>query len=412
MTQTSFSLELQPCLRGEEIAKQGPYPKYLSQFRALISAPPDIYAALYLTTLYRFMELCQSLPLASPLKNQTAPSEAYGLLNQAFSVAVAALKIRRGRVMPQHSDSEKIAEQEPRWTYALLTTVLFCSLPAEGFTDYPIGLYKNGQERLGTWHPLTGSLYAPQTFYKIEKNEAFGQAIDGNLLRAAWVGRLIPSIAIRWLADFDDVFSIWWEAVTGSSVNPEQNSLCQYFREAAQKLGLVLEEKKQTSLTLTSLTHTPSENTLAQSAAPSTLENAASPGRTPLNSALKTSQSAEKQAFIRLTQWLNAHGGGDSDSTDLPFLRVKTGVLIEESDLQRVISQYTMYASVDALLTLLVEFLVPDKQSLRVRYRSIQVESREIRRGVVLAEAHLSEKLKQLPMCQDFIPDYSSFHSR
>jgi hypothetical protein len=175
---------------------------------------------------------------------------------------------------------------------------------------------------------------------------------------------------------------------------------------------LALEEKKQTSLTPTSQTHTPSENTLAQSAAPSTLENAVSPGRTPISSALKTPPSAEKQALIRLTQWLNVHGGGDSDSTNQPFLRVKTGVLIEESDLQRVISQYTMYASVDALLTLLAEFLVPDKQSLKVRYRSIQVESREIRRGVVLAEAYLSEKLKQLPMCQDFIPDYSSFHSR
>ena len=190
------------------------------------------------------MELCQSLPLASPLKNQTTPSTAYGLLHQAFSVAVAALKIRRGRVMPQHSDSEKIAEQEPRWTYALLTTVLFCSLPAEGFTDYPIGLYKNGQERLGTWHPLTGSLYEPQTFYKIE-NETFGQAVDGTLLRAAWVGRLIPSIAIRWLADFDEVFSVWWEAVTGSSVNLEQNPLFQYFREAFQNLGLALEEKNR-----------------------------------------------------------------------------------------------------------------------------------------------------------------------
>ena len=147
MTQASFPSELQPCLRGEEIVKQGPFSNYLSQFRALISAPPDTYADLYLTTLYRFMELCQSLPLVSPLKNQTTPSATYGLLNQAFSVAVAALKIRRGRVMPQHSDSEKIAEQEPRWTYALLTTVLFCSLPAEGFTDYRVGLYKSGQER-------------------------------------------------------------------------------------------------------------------------------------------------------------------------------------------------------------------------------------------------------------------------
>jgi Putative helicase len=404
MTSASLSPDLHACLRGEEIAQHGPFPAFLSQFRALISAPPDTYADLYLTTFYRFMELCQSLPVSAPLKNQTTSSTEYSLLSRAFSLAIAALKIRRGRLIPQHSDSEKIAEQEPRWTYALLITILFYSIPMDELAHYRVGLYKNGQQWLGAWHPLTGSLYEPETFFKIEP-EKLSQPVDCTLLRAAWVGRLIPAVAIRWLADSDEVFPVWWEAITSISFCLERNPLCQYFHEAAKNLGVEIEEKKQTNI--------PTEDRPVHPAVPTTSENTAALLKEPLPSAVKTPLSAEKQALIRLTQWLNAHSG-DLEATDNLFIRIKQGLLITEESLQRLISQYTMYASVEAFLKLLAEFLIPDKQrqSMKVSYRSIHFESREIRRGVVLAETHLSEPLKQLPSCQNFIPDYSSLHSR
>jgi Putative helicase len=404
MTPASLSPDLHACLRGEEIAQYGPFPAFLSQFRALISAPPDTYADLYLTTLYRFMELCQSLPVAWPLNNQTTGSTRYGLLNRAFSLAIAALKIRRGRLMPQHSDSEKIAEQEPRWTYALLTAILFYAIPMNELAHYQVGLYKSGQQWLGAWHPLTGSLYESETFFKIEP-EKLSQPIDYTLLRAAWVGRLIPAVAVRWLADSDEVFPVWWEAITSISRCLERNPLCQYFREAAKKLGVDVEEKKQGGI--------PPDNTPTHPAASSASENTASLLKTHNTAAAKTPLSAEKQALIRLIQWLNARSA-DLEAADTLFIRVTQGLLITEESLQRIISQYTMYASVEAFLKLLAEFLIPDqqKQSLQVSYRSIHFESREIRRGVVLAEAHLSEPLKQLPPCPDFIPDYSSLHSR
>ena len=96
------------------------------------------------TTLYRFMELCQALPLVAPARKirlAVGKASPYSLVNQAFSLAVAALKMRRGWLMSScDSDSEKIAQQEPRWTYALLTAGIISRHPGGLATAYTVGL--------------------------------------------------------------------------------------------------------------------------------------------------------------------------------------------------------------------------------------------------------------------------------
>ena len=130
------------------------------ELKSLISAPVHVYSALYETTLFRLMEFCQAMPQDM---NQPKP---YSLLMTALENAVAALKIRRGKMLPRHSNSETIAEQEPLWTYAVFTASLWAQLPNLQ-TDRTVELYKNEQEKIGRWHPLAGNLYEPNTFYKI-----------------------------------------------------------------------------------------------------------------------------------------------------------------------------------------------------------------------------------------------------
>lgn len=393
------SLELQPCLSGEALAKRQPCLYYLSQIRSVVSAPPDTYAELYLATLYRFMELCQALPRTFPLDNQTTASKPFTLIHRALLFATATLQMRQGWLMPRHSDSEKIAAQDARWTYALLTAGLFRSIPEDWQSNYTIGLYKNEEERLGTWHPLTGNLYEPQTFYKIEK-EPLSDPVHHSSLLTAWTGRLIPSVAIRWLADSSAVFIVWWEAMTQSPIHGD-NPLGQHLQSVASELGIPwgiqsLAASRSESVSVNASTEVTSSHPIASPLVEAVTQVISSES-TP------SMPSPARQALIRLLQWLEARKK-DSE-TGRFYLRVKNGLFIDETSLQLLIGQYTMYASVEIFLKALAEFLVTEKKSLIVYYRPIHFESREIRRGVVLAESFLSEEFKRLPVNGNFTPD-------
>lgn len=398
--------QLWPCQRGEIMAQQAPWQLYLKQLRSLISAPPDTYSELYLGTLYRFMELCQALPV---VLNPPDLLEPYGLIQRAFSLAVAVLQVRRGQMLPSHSDSEKIAAQEAQWTYALLTVALFRAIPAHWQTAYRVGLYKNEQERLGTWHPLTGSLAELKTFYRIEveKEESPSIEVDTSLLMTAWIGRLIPFQALRWLANSAPVFSVWWEAISQSSLLPDNNPLVKAIHEVAEKLGIILTKSLVVVASTPASTSSPeraieieipvkSQQPIIPTAPAIPISTIPTPASPP---------SASRQALTRLSQWLDARA---ADPEDRPFLRIEKGLFIFEDALQRMMGQYTYYTSREALIQLLTEFLVQENGSFKVRYRSLNVERREIKQGVILAEIYLKDWLKALPICKDFSLDYSS----
>ena len=291
------------------------------------------------------------------------------------------------------SDSEKIAQQEALWTYALLTAVLFRAIPADWQIAYTVGLYQNEEKRLGTWHPVTGSLYEPQTFYKIESSpdKVSPFAMDHSALLTTWTGRLIPSIALRWLGN-SEVFLVWWEALTHPTVNT-QNVLFKYLRQVAGKLGISLAES---SVPL------PTQPSSVSTAAQEAQSSAMTP--TPMKpSTAKTPASPAQQALTRLNQWLSTQLELAAEAR--PFIRVESGLFIDETGLQRMIGQYAMYASVEGLLKSLTEFLITEEDSVMTRYRSIHFESREMRTGIVLATIHLSDDFKTLRVDKQFTPD-------
>ena len=85
--------------------------------------------------------------------------------------------------------------------------------------------------------------------------------------------------------------------------------------------------------------------------------------------------------------------------------------LFIEYPFQRFIDQDSRYDSLEALLKKLEAYFVSENASLIVHYRAVQYEKRDIRRGVVWAENYLSDVFQQLPLSQNFIPDYSSARS-
>lgn len=403
MNAVSFA-QLWPCQPGEVLAKQAPCHALLKQLRALISAPSNTYAELYLPTLYRFMELCQALPYTASSQPPTA-LEPYSLIQRAFSLAVGVLQCRRGQMMPSHSDSEQIAAQEPLWTYALLTIALFYAIPAHWQTAYTVALYKNEQERLGIWHPLMGSLYEPNTFYRLENHELPPPPVDVSSLMAAWVGRIIPAVALRWFADSPAVFAVWWEAISHRALSAEHHSLIKEINAVAEKLGMVLIDPIKVQPSLEPAVQITPE-TVVKAAPDSSPSVIPAPPLVKINSPPSSSPpSPAKQALIRLNQWLEAQG---PESGQKFFMRVEKGLLIYEEGLYRMMAQYSHYASLEALITFLAEFLVRHQECCLVRYRAVNVQTREIRQGIVLAEIHLKDWLRALPRCADFALDYSS----
>lgn len=218
--------ELHPCQPGHIIAKKDTIQPYFKQIKQLISAPQDIYEELYLATLHRFCELCQSMPFS--IQEPLLP---YSLITQQLELTIAALKLRRGKMLPPNADSETIAAQEPLWTYAIFTTCLFTQIERIQ-ADRTIMLYKSEQEQLGVWHPLAGTLFEPDTYYTVlAKSPEI--MVQPNLFKATLIGKMIPSVALRWLTAAHSIFTVWQEALTEE--NPG-NLLSTLSTKAAEKI--------------------------------------------------------------------------------------------------------------------------------------------------------------------------------
>src|SRR5262249_13550338 len=86
---------------------------------------------------------------------------------------------------------------------------------------------------LGTWHPLAGSMYEPDTHYLLLA-QPHHVNIHTRELSAALIGKILPSVALRWLADSPDVFAVWWEAIVQEK---KDNILTQLIQTAAERIN-------------------------------------------------------------------------------------------------------------------------------------------------------------------------------
>ncbi len=230
------SLELQPCLSGDNIARQPRIKPFLVELKSLVSAPPDIYQQLYFATFTAFAEFCQSMPF------DLQQPEPYSLLQRQLELAITALKLRRGCMLPQNSESESIAKQEPVWTYAVFTACLLTGLDRLQ-ADRAVGLYLNANEKIGEWSALAGNLYEPKTYYTVNPSTNC-HLISSPCFFAFIAGRIIPSCAMRWLAVRPEVFQSWWQTITRDTLAEKPDGLLCLIQQAAEKINYRLTDEK------------------------------------------------------------------------------------------------------------------------------------------------------------------------
>lgn len=378
---TSFFQQLWPCLKGEEIAKCPELQSICQELKSLISAPAELYATLYETTLFRFMEFCQAMPQDM---NQPKP---YSLLTNALETAVVALKVRRGTMLPRHSNSETIAEQEPLWTYAIFTASLWVQLP-DLQSDRTIELYKNEQEKIGTWHPLAGNLYEPQTFYNVLP-EPHLIIVDSTICLVGGLGRIIPAVAYRWLTSDKKMWSSWWEVMTHSIST--HNELAQIIQKA-------LPQNKLTNAEKISVIDTRNQPIRTHSIANETVVEKKSK-QSESEAPLKLEPSSEEMNVLTdIQEWILYHcsATGKLNGKKL-FARIPSGLLIRESSLKTFIKGNSEYKSVDVVLKLLEYFLKQESQSVIVNYPFIHDDQEKMIPGIILKIEYLCESLKDYP---------------
>lgn len=381
-------VDLQPCLSGERIAEKKELKNYVMLLKQLISAPNDVYETLYLATLYRFMEFCQALPL-------DAEGEPYGLVKWHLELTTTALKLRRGKMLPVNSDSETIAEQEPLWTYALFVAGLLVNYQHwEG--SHCIELYKNANERLGIWHPMTGSLYESGAHYKLLSSPHPLQ-INTQLSQAMVIGRIVPAVGLRWLSSYAAVFSVWLDTIQRSIHSEQNNPLMQLLHQAASTVGFPAAHVD----TVKNTVHNTAETTHDHLSA-SVDTKGSSPALVDAN---------PPSLLDVLNDWLViSRDKLPADGKSIHCLRIAGGLLITVEALTAFLSEHSFPISVESLVALLkISFFgheSSDKNKLLpLCYRSSHIEKRQIIKGFMLKETHLNAALKTLPIQTDFILD-------
>lgn len=355
--------ELKLCLPGEAIARQPLIRPLLLQLKSLVSAPPDIYQQLYLATFTAFAEFCQAMPF------DVQQPEPYSLLQRQLELAITALKLRRGRMLPQNSESESIAEQEPLWTYVVFTACLFTGL-ARLQEDRRVALYVNANEKIGQWSVLAGNLYEQKTHYSVGTQPS-RKLIDSSCYMAFLAGRIIPAYAMRWLASYPEVFISWWQAIALGVQVEKADGLILLIKQAAEKIDYPLsyEEVIETEK-------------------------------------LADLSSSNNQALEDISSWLQqqCEENGCDPERDL-LLRIPGGLFIASERIAHFLACNPKYGSQDCLLQNLEDYLLKENNSMIHRYRPDRFEKRLILEGIILKECALPPVVKKLPYQSSFVSE-------
>jgi integrating conjugative element relaxase (TIGR03760 family) len=164
----------------------------------------------YLGVLRRFAAWAQQLP-ASEAHHHAYPG---GLLDHGLEVAVAALRLRQGALLPPGAPPEEAVLKKDLWTYAVFTLALLHDA-AKPATDHTVTVF--GEDSTSwPWNPWVGSLCddPKARWYRIDfrRQREYRTHQRAGLLLAP---RLVGAEGLAWLASDPAVFSAWLAYATG-----------------------------------------------------------------------------------------------------------------------------------------------------------------------------------------------------
>lgn len=360
--------EFYPYLSGDDVINN--VGKELTQkIRDVVSTTKEVYQDVYLNTLYRFSEFCQAMP-----ENQNASS--YSLLTHQLKLAIVALKIRRGLLLPKEGSAEEIAKQDPQWTYAIFSASLFYQLD-QIQRDRQIHGYDAQKNLVGTWQPLESNRFRPNHYYAIEWKSLESTSVSS--LLSILASNIIPKDVITWISTNTSLSKIWWDSVTNPQI---ENPIITIIQQVEKCLA--------------------PENGKPQDIHQSVGVNN---DQTSKGDAVRDNDLEANSPLSLLFNFLSEVD--HSNSTKHHCLRVESGLLITSLIISQFLQTYAIHFSSEAdFIKKIRDKLIYNLEQYQFSYRPKTFEDRRILEGIVIKEEHLPEDWKQKPIDTDFIPTF------
>lgn len=153
-----------------------------------------------------FARFVQLLP-ASEAHHHAGPG---GLLDHSLEVAVAALKTRRGLLLPSGASPEAMSHVADGWTYAVFTAALLHDI-GKVVTQQRVTL--SGSSASAVWLPWHGAMPLQQRYqltFNRDRRYAMHKRVNSVLVQ-----HVLSHTAMAWLASNTEILHTWLACLSG-----------------------------------------------------------------------------------------------------------------------------------------------------------------------------------------------------
>lgn len=181
----------------------------LDPIRSLIGVPDTHWDRLYRPMFEAFAGFVQQLP-ASESHHHAGTG---GLLRHSLEVALEAMKLRRGALLPSGATAEALSRLQDVWTYACVSAALLHDV-GKPLADQQITMFSVNHTPLGQWRPTDGPMGQLAKYYRIEfiaKRKYQRHERLTPLL--AW--HIVPAEGLRWLSSEPEAMDAWLATLQG-----------------------------------------------------------------------------------------------------------------------------------------------------------------------------------------------------
>jgi len=200
---------LLPLLPAKELLARPGRPGLLRQIDRLLSVPRSHLESLFHTTIVSYAGFVQQLP-ASEAHHHAGPG---GMLDHGLEVVTNALTLRRGYLLPQGAEPERLARSQDLWTYAVFTAALLHDV-GKAAVDQRVLQFDARKQPLGTWDPWQGPMDQRVTWYRVEfargRTHGLHERVAPLLARF-----IVPAMGLSWLASDREVLAAWVATISG-----------------------------------------------------------------------------------------------------------------------------------------------------------------------------------------------------
>lgn len=202
-----------PVVSAERLLAQGDRPALRRRIDRLLSVPRPQLATLFHGAILGYARFVQQLPASEAHHHAGAG----GMLDHGLEVVANALALRRGHLLPQGAEPERLARGQDLWTYAVFTAALLHDI-GKPAVDQRVLMLDARQRPLGTWDPWQGPMGPRALWYRVEfvRDRARGLHERVAPLLARFI---VPAAGLAWLASDREVLAAWVATISGDRDN-------------------------------------------------------------------------------------------------------------------------------------------------------------------------------------------------